>query len=103
MTTTMTAVCAALLGSLIIAAPARADADSCIATLDVMGVPYRNRAAAIQFGEVICRALEGGTPFDTLVTMTTSDGYYSTYQAKALIGAAVGGLCPQEQASVPTE
>jgi hypothetical protein len=35
--------------------------------------------------------------------MTTSDGYYSTYQAKALIGAAVGGLCPQEQASVPTE
>ena len=26
--------------------------------------------------------------------MTTSDGYYSTYQARALIGAAVGGLCP---------
>jgi hypothetical protein len=41
MTTTMTAVCAALLGSLIVAAPARADADSYIATLDVMGVPYR--------------------------------------------------------------
>ena len=43
-TTTMTA-CAALLGSLIVAASARADADSYIATLDVMGVPYRNRAA----------------------------------------------------------
>jgi hypothetical protein len=56
----------------------------------VMGVPYRNRSAAIQFGDVICRALEGGTPFDTLVTMTTSDGYYSTYQARALIGAAPG-------------
>ena len=68
-----------------------------------MGVPYRNRAAAIQFGGVICRALEGGTPFSTLVNMTTSDGYYSTYQAKALIGAAVGGLCPQEQASLPPE
>jgi hypothetical protein len=103
MTTTMTAVRAALLGSLIVAAPAHADADSYIATLDVMGVPYRNRSAAIQFGEVICHALEGGTPFDTLVTMTTSDGYYSTYQARALIGAAVGGLCPQEEASVPPE
>jgi hypothetical protein len=103
MTTTMTAVCAALLGSLIVAAPAHADADSYIATLDVMGVPYRNRAAAIQFGEVICRALEGGTAFSTLVNLTTSDGYYSTYQAKALIGAAVGGPCPQEQASVPSE
>jgi hypothetical protein len=80
MTTTMTAVCAALLGSLIVAAPAHADADSYIATLDVMGVPYRNRSAAIQFGEVICHALEGGTPFDTLVTMTTSDGYYCTYR-----------------------
>jgi hypothetical protein len=56
MTTTMTAVCAALLGSLIVAAPAHADADSYIATLDVMGVPYRNRSAAIQFGEVICHS-----------------------------------------------
>ncbi len=67
-----------------------------------MGVPYRNRDAAIQFGEVICRALDGGTPFSTLGNMTTSDGYYSTYQARALIGAAIGGLCPDEQASVPS-
>jgi hypothetical protein len=85
MTTTMTALCAALLGGLIVGAPAHADADSYIGALDVIGVPYRNRAAAIQFGEVICRALD------------------STCQAKALIGAAVGGLCPQEQASIPSE
>jgi Protein of unknown function (DUF732) len=103
MTTTMTAMYAALLGSLIVAAPAYADADSYIATLDVMGVPYRNRDAAIQFGDVICRTLEGGTPFSTLVNLTTSDGYYSTYQARALIGAAVGGLRPQAEASVPSE
>ncbi|ORA22736.1 DUF732 domain-containing protein [Mycobacterium angelicum] len=83
--------------------PAHADEDSYIATLDVMGVPYRNRSAAIQFGNVLCRELESGTPFGALVDLTTSDGYYSAYQAKALIGAAVGGLCPQEQASVPTE
>jgi hypothetical protein len=50
-----------------------------------MRVPYRNRAPAIQFGDVICRALEGGKPFSTLVNMTTSDGYYSTGQARALI------------------
>ena len=66
-------MCAALLGSLIVAAPAHADADSYIGTLDVMGVPYRNRDAAIHFGEVLCRALAGGTSFSTLVDMTTSD------------------------------
>jgi hypothetical protein len=60
-----------------------------------MGVPYWNLPAAIQFGEVICRALAGGTPVSTLVTMTTSDGCYSRMQAHALIGAAQGGLCRQ--------
>jgi hypothetical protein len=78
-----------------VAAPAHADEDSYVATLDAMGVPHRNRPAAIQFGEVICRALACGTPVSTLVTMTTSDGYYSGMQANALIGAAQGGLCPQ--------
>jgi hypothetical protein len=53
--------------------------------------------------QISLQSIEGGTPFDTLVTMTTSDGYYSTYQARAVIGAAVGGLCPQGQASVPPE
>jgi hypothetical protein len=76
-----------------VAAPAHADEDSYIGTLDAMGVPHRNRPAAIQFGEVISRALARGTPVNTLVTMTTSDGYYSRMQANALIGAAQGGLC----------
>jgi hypothetical protein len=66
----------------------------------VMRVPYKNRAPAIQFGDVICRAPEGDKPFSTLVNMTISDGYYSTCQARALIGAAIGGLCPEEQASI---
>ncbi|BCO57162.1 hypothetical protein MINTM005_24060 [Mycobacterium intracellulare] len=86
-----------------LATAAHADADTYIGTLDVMGVPYRDRPAAIQFGNVICRALRGGTSFDTLVNMTTSDGYYSTYQAKALIGAAVAGLCPDEQVALPSD
>ena len=55
-----------------------------------MRVPYRNRGLAIQFGDVICRALESGKPFSTLVNMTTSDGYYSTCQARALIWYRLG-------------
>ncbi|WP_369827481.1 DUF732 domain-containing protein [Mycobacterium sp. 1482292.6] len=65
-----------------------------IATLDGIGVPYSNRAAAIQFGRIICRALSGGTSVDTLVDMTTSDGVYSRNQANVVIGAADGALCP---------
>ena len=89
-------ICAALLGGLMVAAPAHADSgeDMYIATLDGMGVPYRNRAAAIQFGRVICRALRGGTSVGTLVDMTTSDGVYSRNQANIIIGAADGALCP---------
>jgi hypothetical protein len=97
MTKAHTAVtCAALLCGLIVAAPAHADSgeDMYIATLDGMGVPYRNRAAAIQFGRVICRALRGGTSVGTLVDMTTSDGVYSRNQANIIIGAADGALCP---------
>ncbi len=105
MTTTMTAVCAALLGSLIVWDTSEVERGYIGVGISMRGSGnyYRNRAAAIQFGEVICRALEGGTPFSTLVNLTTSDGYYSTYQARALIGAAVGGLCPQEEASLPPE
>ncbi|WP_225330631.1 DUF732 domain-containing protein [Mycobacterium sp. WUMAC-067] len=65
-----------------------------ITTLDGMGVPYSNRAAAIHFGQVICRALRGGTSVGTLVDMTTSDGVYSRNQANVIIGAADGALCP---------
>ena len=100
-TTTLTAVCVGLLGSLMVAAPAHADANTYVGALDVRGVPYRDRPAAIQFGNVICRALAGGTSFDTLVAMTTSDGYYSTYQAKALIGAAVAS--PNLDSHAPRE
>ncbi len=89
-------ICAVLLSGLIVAAPAHADSgeDMYIATLDGMGVPYSNRAAAIQFGQVICRALRGGTSVGTLVDMTTSDGVYSRNQANVIIGAADGALCP---------
>jgi Protein of unknown function (DUF732) len=89
------AMAAAALMPLLPAGRANADDDSYIATLDAMGVPYRNRAAAIQFGQVICKALKGGTSVATLVDMTTSDGVYSRVQANSLIGAAQGGLCPE--------
>jgi Protein of unknown function (DUF732) len=89
-------ICAALLGGLMVAAPAHADSgeDIYISTLDSLGVPYSNRAAAIHFGQVICKALRGGTSVGTLVDMTTSDGVYSRNQANVIIGAAGGALCP---------
>jgi hypothetical protein len=78
-------------------APAKADSaeDVYISTLDATGVPYSNRAAAIQFRQVICKALRGGTSVATLVDMTTSDGVYSRVQANSIIGAADGALCPE--------
>jgi Protein of unknown function (DUF732) len=90
------AMAAAALTPVLVPVPAHADAaeDTYIATLDGLGVPYSNRAAAIQFGQVICKALRGGTSVGTLVDMTTSDGVYSRNQANVIIGAADGALCP---------
>jgi hypothetical protein len=86
--------------AIMLAPVAHADEDAYIAKLDQYGVPYRTVDSAVQFGYQICKQISQGTSVSTLMAMTTSDGYYSQYQAGTLIGAAVGGLCPFNSAIV---
>ena len=76
---------------------AHADGDGFVAELDQYNIPYRTKAAAIEFGQVICKTIDSGTDVKVLLAAGTSDGVYTRGQMGTMIGAAVANLCPYDK------
>lgn len=94
------AIASTAAAAILVAGPAAADADTIneriyIDVLDDEGIYYSSEDAALNYGYVVCKALDNGATFPMIVRSGVQQGVYSAYQVGYITGAAIGAFCPE--------
>jgi hypothetical protein len=89
----------AVAAALFTAAPAAAEEpdDSFLGTIDVIGIPITDPAAAISAGRGACKALDGGAEVPAAVDTVASDTGISPDDAAYFVGVSIGAYCPHHE------
>ena len=82
------------------AAPAAADDESYLDTLEIVGVPVDDPAAAIAMGRNACALLDQGVDVATVASRLMTDNALSADQAGFTVGVAVAAYCDQHRGLV---
>ena len=83
----------AVVASLALAAPARADQYEYVSVLDNEGVYYSSISDVIDQGKMACRLLRGGAGVPAALNSVTGGGY-APYESAIIVTAAARNMCP---------
>lgn len=80
--------------AILTAGTSKADQADFISQLDAQGIFYRDTAATINDGKIICGELRGHEPVGQIVTQAQTEGGFPGEKAAMFVMDAANALCP---------